>query len=82
VILEYEIPKYDGDLGRPSVFVHLTVAQADAKVAALVEGFPSQRGHDWFSEDTFRGLMRLRGVESRAPDGLAEAFHCAKLVLA
>ena len=82
LILEYEIPKYDGDLGRPSVFVHLTDAQADAKVAALLEGFPSQRAHDWFSEDTFRALMRLRGVESRAPDGFAEAFHCAKLVLA
>jgi hypothetical protein len=47
-----------------------------------MEGFPSQRDHDWFSEDTFRALMRLRGIESRAPDGFAEAFHCAKLVLA
>jgi len=82
LILEYEIPKYDGDLGRPAVYVQLTSAQADAKVAAIREGFPSQAERPWFSDETFLGLMRLRGIESRSPDGYAEAFHCRKLVLA
>jgi LmbE family N-acetylglucosaminyl deacetylase len=82
LVLEYEIPKYDGDLGRPSVYVRLTQEQADAKVAAIMDGFPSQAGHDWFSDDTFRGLMRLRGIECHAPTGVAEAFHARKLVLA
>jgi LmbE family N-acetylglucosaminyl deacetylase len=81
LILEYEILKYDGDLGRPSVYVHLSQAQADAKVAALMDGFPSQRTRPWFTPDAFCSLMRLRGIESRAPDGFAEAFHCRKLVL-
>ena len=80
-ILEYEIPKYDGDLGRPSVYVHLGSTEVDRKVALLDEHFPSQQARPWFTEETFRGLMRLRGVESRAPDGYAEAFHCRKLVL-
>ena len=82
LILEYEIPKYDGDLGRPSVYVHLSTAQAEEKTAALDESFPSQRDRPWFGAETFRALMRLRGIESRAPDGYAEAFHCRKLVLA
>ncbi len=81
LVLEYEIPKYDGDLGRPSVYVHLGSTEVDRKVALLDEHFPSQRARPWFTEETFRGLMRLRGVESRAPDGYAEAFHCRKLVL-
>ena len=82
LILEYEIPKYDGDLGRPAVYVQLTSAQADAKVAAIREGFPSQAERPWFTDETFRSLMRLRGIESRSPEGYAEAFHCRKLVLA
>lgn len=82
LILEYEIPKYDGDLGRPSVYVHLSSEQADAKLGNLASSFASQADRPWFSEETFRGLLRLRGIESRAPDGLAEAFHCRKLVLA
>ena len=82
LILEYEIPKYDGDLGRPAVFMHLTAAQAQEKVATLMDCFPSQVQRPWFSDETFRGLMRLRGIESRAPDGYAEAFHAGKLVLA
>jgi len=82
LILEYEIPKQDGDLGRPSVYVHLPRAHAEAKIDALMEGFPSQAARPWFDADTFRGLMRLRGVESGAPDGMAEAFHCRRLVLA
>jgi LmbE family N-acetylglucosaminyl deacetylase len=82
LILEYEIPKYDGDLGRPNVFVHLDRLQCDRKVELLLEHFPSQRGKPWFTEDTFRALLRLRGVEARAPSGFAEAFIGRKLVLA
>jgi LmbE family N-acetylglucosaminyl deacetylase len=82
LILEYEIPKYDGDLGRPSVYVHLSAEQADTKVQTILEAFPSQRDRPWFTADTFTGLMRLRGIESRSPGGYAEAFHCRKLVLA
>lgn len=82
LILEYEIPKYDGDLGRPSVYVHLSAEQTETKVSWLMSAFPSQRDRPWFTPETFRALMRLRGVESRAPSGFAEAFHCRKLVLA
>ncbi|MGI8829877.1 MAG: PIG-L deacetylase family protein [Candidatus Limnocylindria bacterium] len=82
LILEYEIPKYDGDLGRPSVFVHVDEATAQEKTRLLIEGFPTQRDRPWFTEETFRALMRLRGVESKAPRGYAEAFHCRKMVLA
>jgi LmbE family N-acetylglucosaminyl deacetylase len=82
LILEYEIPKYDGDLGRPNVFVPLDRPQCDRKIALLLEGYPSQADKPWFTEDTFRAVLRLRGVESRAPSGFAEAFHGRKLVLA
>lgn len=81
LILEYEIPKYDGDLGRPSVYVHLSAEQVDAKVNAIADTFRSQADRPWFSDATFRGLMRLRGIESRAPEGMAEGFHCQRLVL-
>jgi LmbE family N-acetylglucosaminyl deacetylase len=82
LILEYEIPKYDGDLGRPNVFVTLDESLARRKVRAVVEGFPSQAHRDWFAEETFLGLLRLRGVEARSPGGYAEAFQIRKLVLA
>jgi LmbE family N-acetylglucosaminyl deacetylase len=82
LVLEYEIPKTDGDLGRPSVYVRLTPAQVEAKVTTILEGFPSQASRGWFSADTFRGLMRLRGIECGAPSGHAEAFHANKVVLA
>ena len=81
LILEYEIPKYEGDLGRPNLFVPVTKAIAERKVAHLLEHFGSQRSKDWFSEDTFLGLMRLRGLECRSPSGLAEAFHSRKAVI-
>ena len=80
-ILEYEIPKYEGDLGRPNVFVPLDERQAEAKIAALMASFASQRGKGWYDAETFRGLMRLRGVECQAPGRYAEAFHCAKMML-
>lgn len=80
LILEYEIPKYDPDLGSPNVFVHLSDAAADAKVEHLMEGHPSQATRRWFTRDTFYGLMRLRGVAAQA-ERYAEAFYCRKLVL-
>ena len=81
LILEYEIPKYDGDLGLPNVFVHLDGDVARRKVELLLESFPSQRSRPWFTEDLFMALMRLRGMESASPSGLAEAFYARKVVL-
>ena len=81
LILEYEIPKYDGDMGQPNVFVHLDREQCDAKVATIVESFESQRDKHWFTSETFLAMMRLRGVESKAPSGYAEAFYCRKAVI-
>jgi LmbE family N-acetylglucosaminyl deacetylase len=79
-ILEYEVPKWDGDLGTANVYVPLSAAESTAKVAHLLASFPSQAGRAWFSEDTFRAILRLRGMECRAPDGTAEAFVCRKLI--
>jgi LmbE family N-acetylglucosaminyl deacetylase len=81
LILEYEIPKYDGDLGVPNFFVPLTEATARQKTALLMRHFQTQANKDWFTEDTFLGLMRLRGMESKAPDRFAEAFYCRKLLV-
>ena len=82
LILEYEIPKVDGDLGRPNVFMPLTAAVAERKLALLEQHFPTQSGKHWFDRETFLGLMRLRGMEAVAPGRLAEAYTCRKLVLA
>ncbi|NNJ24989.1 PIG-L deacetylase family protein [Alienimonas chondri] len=81
LIFEYEIPKYEGDLAPPNLFVPLDASTADRKIAQLAEAFPSQAARRWFTADTFRGLLRLRGVEANAVSGVAEAFHCRKLVL-
>lgn len=81
VVLEYEIPKYDGDMGRPGLFVALTRSQVERKIELLFDAFDSQKEKDWFDPEVFRGLLRLRGVECRAPDGYAEAFYCRKLIL-
>lgn len=81
LILEYEVPKYDGDMGRPNVFVPLNAEVSKKKVGYLMEAFESQRRKRWFQEDTFLSLMRLRGMECNAPSGHAEAFYCRKLVL-
>jgi LmbE family N-acetylglucosaminyl deacetylase len=78
LILEYEIPKWDGGLGQPNVYVPLTEAQAQRKARYLVENFRSQTGRHWFSQDTFLALSRLRGIECRAPGGHAEGFHLRK----
>jgi LmbE family N-acetylglucosaminyl deacetylase len=79
-ILEYEIPKYDGDLGSPNFFVHLDQATCAEKIRLLLESFPSQHGKHWFTEETFRALMRIRGIESAAPELYAEGFYCRKIV--
>jgi LmbE family N-acetylglucosaminyl deacetylase len=76
-ILEYEIPKYEGDLGQPNAFVALHPELAERKLKTLLEVYPSQVSRPWFDAETLRGLMRLRGVECRAP--FAEAFHARKL---
>ena len=81
VILEYEIPKFDGGLGSPSVFVPLSAAACKRKVDVLMKCFPSQAAKPWFTPETFLGLMRIRGVECNAPSGYAEAFYSRKLVL-
>jgi LmbE family N-acetylglucosaminyl deacetylase len=81
VIAEYEIPKYEGDLGHPNLFVPLTPTQATRKVDLLTKHFASQAGRTWFRPETFHGLMSVRGVECNAPGGQAEAFHVRKLVL-
>jgi LmbE family N-acetylglucosaminyl deacetylase len=81
LVLEYEIMKVDGDLGQPNVFVPLSQATVRRKVKLLDDCFGTQRDKRWFSEDAFRGLMRLRGVEAVAPSGYAEAFYGRKLVL-
>jgi LmbE family N-acetylglucosaminyl deacetylase len=77
-ILEYEIPKWDGDLGRPNVYAPLSREGLDRKVELLMRHFGSQRSKDWFDAETFRGLARLRGMECRAPEGFAEAFTLRK----
>ena len=81
LILEYEIPKYDGDMGQPSFFVPLETEVCQKKVRCLMEAFPSQQKKRWFQEETFFALMRLRGMECNAPSGYAEAFYCRKIVL-
>jgi LmbE family N-acetylglucosaminyl deacetylase len=81
LILEYEIPKYDGDLGRPNLFVTLDEPTAEQKVTGLLQAFPSQTDKPWFTRDTFLSLMRIRGVESNSPTRLAEGFYCRKGVI-
>lgn len=80
LILEYEIVKYDGDLGAPNLFVHLTESIARKKLQTIVGCFNSQRDKSWFTEDTFSSILRLRGVESNAPEKYAEGFYCRKIV--
>jgi LmbE family N-acetylglucosaminyl deacetylase len=81
LVLEYEIPKYDGDLGSPNVFFHLDETQAQRKADAILRHFRTQENKDWFSQETFLGLMRLRGIESKSPGGYAEAFYGRKIAL-
>ena len=81
LILEYEIPKWDGDMGAPNFFIPVNRRHAHSKAKALLDVFGSQRSKDWFSAETFLGLMRLRGMECRAAEGYAEAFRARKVIL-
>jgi hypothetical protein len=78
LILEYEIPKFDGDLGAPNVFFALTRAEMKRKCDILLECFPSQTKQSWFTRDTFEAIARIRSIECNAPDGFAEAFYGRK----
>ena len=80
-ILEYEIPKFDGDLGVPNGFSPLTRAQLKLKTTVILECFESQRPKAWFTESTFEAIARLRGIECNAPEGFAEAFYVRKMNL-
>jgi LmbE family N-acetylglucosaminyl deacetylase len=79
LILEYEIVKYDGDLGAPNCFVHLTEDLVQKKIRNLMECFKTQRDKSWFTEDAFSSILRIRGIESNAPQRFAEGFYCRKL---
>jgi LmbE family N-acetylglucosaminyl deacetylase len=81
-ILEYEIPKFDGDLGVPNGFSPLTRAQLDRKAEVILQCFESQRDKSWFTQSTFEAIARLRGIECNAPEGFAEAFYVRKMSLA
>ena len=81
-ILEYEIPKWDGDLGQPNVYLPISESVLRRKIDLLDAHFGSQRSKQWFDAETFRGLARLRGMECRAPERYAEAFFARKLTLA
>jgi LmbE family N-acetylglucosaminyl deacetylase len=81
VVLEYEIPKYEGDLKQTNVFVEVPVRLAQRKVAHLQKHFVSQRSKYWFNPENFLAIMRLRGLECRSSSGFAEAFHARKLLL-
>jgi LmbE family N-acetylglucosaminyl deacetylase len=81
MILEYEIPKYDGDLGSPNCFVSLDRRICRRKADYLCRVFGTQKSKHWFTPDTFEALMRLRGMESCSPTKFAEAFYARKLVI-
>jgi len=80
-VLEYEIPKWDGDLGQPNVYQPIPVSVLERKIELLNKHFGSQRSKQWFDAETFRGLARLRGMECRAPERYAEAYFARKLVM-
>ncbi len=81
LILEYDIPKYEGDLGAPNVFVPLGQTTCHQKVETIVETFVSQNTKPWFAKDTFWSLLRLRGLECNSPTHLAEGLYCRKMTL-
>ena len=81
LILEYEIPKYDGDLGSPNLFVPLEETVVRTKLKGILDCFKSQVGNHWFSEELFTAALRIRGIECNAPTGFAEAFHCRKILI-
>lgn len=80
LVLEYEIPKYDGDLGIPNCFFHISPKHTNQKIDILLESFESQQGKHWFDRETFLALMRIRGMEAASTERYAEAFHVRKIV--
>lgn len=80
-ILEYEIPKYEGDLAHPNVFVTIPAAVAEIKADGIVDSYPSQATRQWFDKETFLSLMRIRGIESASPTRYAEGFYMSKVVM-
>ena len=81
LILEYEIPKYDGDLGSPNLFVHLDEPVVHAKIEGILNCFKSQANNRWFSQELFMSILRVRGIECNASSGFAEAFYCRKMII-
>ena len=81
LIFEYEIPKYEGDLGTPNIFVPLSESTCRQKVDTVSSCFESQQDKPWFTDDTFWSLLRIRGLESNSPSKFAEAFYCRKLTI-
>jgi LmbE family N-acetylglucosaminyl deacetylase len=79
LILEYEIPKYDGDLGTPNLYAHLDTSIVQKKINHIIEIFKTQAGKKWFTEETFMSLLKIRGIESNSPSRYAEGFHCYKM---
>ncbi len=80
LILEYEIPKYDADLGNPNFYVHLDEPLVKMKTSLICNIFKTQKEKQWFTEETFRSILRIRGVESNSPSKYAEAFYCRKII--
>ena len=81
LVMGYEIAKYDGDLGRPDTYIHLSETMARDKADKICQSFPTQACRSWFNPETFLSLARLRGIECNAPQGFAEAFYARKMVL-
>jgi LmbE family N-acetylglucosaminyl deacetylase len=81
LILEYEIPKYDGDLGQPNLYVPVGKAMMERKIDTLMACYATQGNHQWFTPDTFSGLMRIRGIECDSPTGYAEAYYARKITV-
>jgi LmbE family N-acetylglucosaminyl deacetylase len=81
LLLEYEIPKYDGDLVTPNLYSHIDAQDVEKKIHLICSFFRTQKENSWFSQDNFRSIMRIRGIESNSQSGYAEAFHCRKALL-
>ena len=81
LVLEYEIPKYDGDLGQPNTFISISAEIMAKKQKIIADFFPTQKGRYWNQPELFESIARIRGMESKSPTQFAEAFHCPKLVI-
>jgi LmbE family N-acetylglucosaminyl deacetylase len=81
LVLEYELPKYDGDLSTPNVYAHVNNFVAKRKISLIMNGFPSQKEKKWFNAETFLAILTLRGIESNSPTRYAEAFYCRKIII-